>query len=147
MHRIATLTAAFVLPLLTLPATASQQPPPLFYCTTDEGDTVTLVEQDDRLALHINNHRYLSTETTQALKADYIQQTDKDPEYKVILFHSGKYRIYAGTSRTPRRKTYLTAEQLSTKKMTDIPPTTFAHRVMLKTILIHGHQEAKPLKR
>ncbi|MEA9390988.1 hypothetical protein SJI19_10595 [Acerihabitans sp. TG2] len=99
MKRTAIFTASLLLQLAVFHVSANEKNGPLFYCTTDDGDTVSVVENGDKLELKVNNDSYLSNESIKQLKLDYIKQTNKDSEYKVINFHSKTTEIYVGTSR------------------------------------------------
>jgi len=100
MKRTALFTASLLLQLAAFHVSANEKTGPLFYCTTDDGDTDSVVENRDKLELKVNNHSYLSNESIKQLKLNYIKQTNKVSEYKVIKFHSKTAEIYVGTSRS-----------------------------------------------
>ena len=100
MKRTSIFTALLLLQFAAFHVGANDKNRPLFYCTTDDGDTVSVVENGDKIELKINNDLYSSNESIKDLKSNYIRQTNKVREYKVIKFHSKTAEIYVGTSRS-----------------------------------------------
>ncbi|PHM62651.1 hypothetical protein [Xenorhabdus ishibashii] len=91
--------AIFLLCILCLPTIGQSASDIIFYCETDDNNTISVIEKGEKLELQINNESYISNETSKKIKESYIQDMQRDPSYNMIEFHSDNNRFVVGTSK------------------------------------------------
>lgn len=89
----------FLLCVLCLFTTAKASENTIFYCKTYSDDTISVIEKEKKLELTINNKSYISNETHEEIKKNYIRDTKKTPSYRMIIFNSGNNKFVVGTSK------------------------------------------------
>ncbi len=72
----------------------------LFFCTTDENDTIFVQEYNNKLRIEINSLIFFSDEDINSIKESYLKSIKKVPEYNVISFHIKEVEYNLGTFKT-----------------------------------------------
>ncbi|WP_213992428.1 hypothetical protein [Sodalis sp. dw_96] len=72
----------------------------LFFCTTDEGDSISAQEFGNKLELKINSLIFFSDEDIKQIKERYLKSIKKIPEYNVISFHVKEVEYNLGSFKT-----------------------------------------------
>ncbi|WP_413741992.1 hypothetical protein ACL2XO_00650 [Sodalis sp. RH15] len=72
----------------------------LFFCTTDEDDTISVQEYENKLRIKINSLIFFSDENIDLIKERYLKSIKKVPEYNVITFHVKEVEYNLGSFKT-----------------------------------------------
>ncbi len=72
----------------------------LFFCTTDENDTISVQEYNNKLRIKINSLIFFSDEDINFIKESYLKSIKKVPEYNVISFHIKEVEYNLGSFKT-----------------------------------------------
>ncbi|XBS69022.1 hypothetical protein ABK905_21330 [Acerihabitans sp. KWT182] len=87
----------FLFPLMAYVITSYANEKTLFFCTTEDGIKLSAKEHHDKLELKINSTAFLSDESINIIKKDFLKRIKVIPDYNVISFHIKGVEYHLGS--------------------------------------------------